>query len=140
MSDLHADIVALVVDKVAVPAREVTDDADIDRDLGCTGDDHHELMEAFAARFGVDMSAYRWYFHTEEEGQGGPGSWFFKPPNERVEHIPITIDVLLEAARTKSWPVVYPPHQLPARRWDLVVNLVFVVLVFGWAISSFVSC
>lgn len=97
-------------------------------DLGVEGDDFFELEHAFAEHFKVDMSSYRWYFHHAEEGIAGLGALFFPPPNQRVRHIPVTINLLLESANAGRWALTYPAHQLPARRYDLVINL-FVLIV-----------
>ncbi len=140
MHTIRAELASMISDKIGVNESEVTDDIDINRGLGCTGDDFHELMEEFAMKFNVDMTVYRWYFHTEEEGFGSPGSWFFKAPNERVVHIPVTIDVLIEGATKGKWPIAYPAHELPKHRWDLTINLVFLVVVAVWAAVSLTKC
>jgi hypothetical protein len=140
MHTIRAELVSMISDKIGVDESEVTDDIDINRGLGCTGDEFHELMEEFAMKFNVDMTVYRWYFHTEEEGFGSIGSWFFEPPNERVQHIPVNVRVLLEAASSHKWPMIYPHHEIPKRRWDLTINLVFLIVVVAWAMVSLVKC
>jgi hypothetical protein len=117
------------------------DDADLFEVFGIEGDDASEFMEAFAAQFGVDMSDYRWYFHHSEEGQN-VGSVFFHPPDRRVQRIPITMHLLLEAIETKQWPVHYPEHVLPRVRWDVRFNqllvLLFLLALASWLWSRFV--
>lgn len=140
MHTTRAELVSMISNKIGVDKTEVTDDIDINLGLGCTGDDFHELMEEFALTFNVDMTSYRWYFHTEEEGFGSIGSWFFKPPNERVQHIPVNLRVLLEAASTRRWPLTYPQHEIPKRRWDLTINLVLLIVVAVWAAVSLAKC
>jgi len=39
---------------------DVFEDSDIERDLGCTGDDFSELMEKYALRYSVNMDSYLW--------------------------------------------------------------------------------
>ncbi|MBK6540704.1 MAG: hypothetical protein IPG10_05400 [Flavobacteriales bacterium] len=85
------------------------------------------------------MTKYRWYFHTEEEG-GSIGGWFFKPPNERVAHIPVTLRILMEAASTCKWPIVYPDHKIPERRWDLAINLILVIAVLTCVVVLLSKC
>ncbi len=103
-------------------------DADLFHKFGIDGDDASEFMEAFAARFGVDMTGFLWYFHHGEE-VWSPLSFVFKPPYMRVKTIPVTIALLEEAIATKRWPVVYPPHTLPERRWDILAVYPFMIAV-----------
>lgn len=91
------------------------------QDLGLFAEDLTDFMTIFGERFGVDLSTFRWYFHTGEEGFS-PGGLFFTPPQHRVPKIPITLRLLREAAELRRWPVDYPEHSLPARRWDIVIN------------------
>jgi hypothetical protein len=108
---------------------EIYEDSDIEKDLSCYGDDFDELMEAYAAEFHVDMSQYLWYFHTREEGAGnGLGGFFFKPPNERVPRIAVTPKMLLNFAETGRWQIQYPEHELPKRRYDLLINNILFIL------------
>jgi hypothetical protein len=109
-------------------------DDDIFRRVGITGDDAGDFIEAFAARFGVDMSGYRWYFHTEEEGFNIGGA-LFPSPETRVTRIPVTLRVLAEALTRKTWPVTYPEHEAPRGRPDRVVNqLVFAAVLAAFAL------
>ena len=109
--------------------KPISESADLDHEIGVFGDDMGHLLAAYAERFGVDMAPYLWYFHTGEEGLG-IGGLFFKPPNRRVEHIPVTPAVLLRSARAGVWSVDYPDHSLPPRRLDILVNQVFSAVVF----------
>lgn len=117
-------------------------DADVFGQLGIEGDDAFEFIEAFANRFSVDMSGYRWYFHHAEEGVN-TGSLFFRSPDQRVERIAITPDILGEAIRTKRWPLQYPTHKVPSVRWDTRLNQAIVVvplfLLALWAWRRFVG-
>jgi len=103
------------------------DDIDLFERFGIEGDDASDFMDGFAARFGVDGQNYLWYFHHRDEGTNF-GALFFAPPYRRVQRIPITTKILIEALETKRWPLAYPPHQMPTVRWDIRVNqLLFVV-------------
>ena len=103
-------------------------DSDIERDLGCTGDDFPELMDKYSKKYNVEMSNYLWYFHHTEEGNSF-GSNFFSAPNEIVNHIPVTPSLLLEFAKNGKWDLTYPEHKLPKRRYDLIANQIIVLLV-----------
>jgi hypothetical protein len=89
------DIIEFIKEQTAI--KDVNPEDDLLNDLGCSGDDHHEFMAEYAKKHKVDMNSYLWYFHADEEGQN-IGSTFFKPPYERVKHIPITPLILLESA------------------------------------------
>lgn len=126
-----ADIINLVSAKTSCD--DVAGDSDIDSGLGCYGDDFHELMDAYAKTFRVDMSGYLWYFHTGEEGNN-IGGYFFKAPYERVKRISITPDMLLEFANKGNWDLVYPAHTIPKRRYDMLINTMLVLLFVVFAV------
>lgn len=118
--------------EIGVDEVEIAGNTDLVNDLGVWGDDFFELIEDFSREFQVDISSFRWYFHSGEEGLN-IGSGIFRPPNERVERIPVTLEVLAEAAEKQRWIVEYPPHQLPAHRFDIWLNMLLalgVVLAF----------
>lgn len=116
-------------------------DTDLFDRFGIIGDEATEFMGAFADRFDVVCEDYRWYFHHEEEGWNF-GALFFAPPNRRVKRIPITPNILVRAIEAGEWPVQYPPHALPAARWDIRINqaLLLVPLALGalWLCHRFV--
>ena len=120
-----------------LPSRE----ADLFDRLGIDGDDAFEFVEKFGGQFGVELADYRWYFHHGEEGWG-LGSLFFRPPYKRVRPIPISIALLEEAIARKRWPVAYPVHSLPKKRWDLLFNQIisasFVALLLVGFVIKFV--
>ncbi len=134
-AEIRKDLVELIVDKVGVNATELLPDADIEHDLGCTGDDFHELMDAYSDRFNVDMSGYLWYFHTTEEGYN-LGGLFFLSPDKRVQRIPVTLDLLVDSALNRKWTVNYPPHKIPNKRWDIRINVIIGFVVLTWAAIS----
>lgn len=132
-------IKALIIDKTGVDASKVSDTIDIFEDLGCVGDDFHELIEDYAKEFKVDMSNYLWYFHGDEEGSlNSIGGWFFKRPFERVKRIPVTPNMLLEFAEAKKWNIQYPYHNIPKVRVDIIINYalagLFLFLLIRWFI------
>lgn len=128
MPDLEA-IYAVIQEVCGVRRAKLTPSADLESDLGITGDDFSELIEQFAERFKVDMNAYRWYFHHGDEVTFNPGALFFKPPFRQVEHIPVTPALLLSAANSGAWPIEYPTHQLHQRRYDILAT--YAVLAMG---------
>ena len=124
------NIIDLIVEKTGCSKSEISEQSDLLNDLGCCGDDFFELIDKFAKRFNVDMTAYLWYFHNEEEGHANSiGRIFFKAPYEKVKHIPVTPQILLESANIGKWIINYPVHNLPKRRYDIMVNM-FLVIAF----------
>ena len=110
---------------------------DLMNDLGVIGDDFHDLMAAYSKHFNVDMSTYLWYFHAKDEGAWTSiGSSFFRPPYQRVEYIPVTPSLLLEMANKGVWDIQYPPHKLPRRRWDMIIDQVFFLIVMALILYS----
>jgi hypothetical protein len=134
--EIRKDLVALITDKVGVNATEVLPDADIEHDLGCTGDDFHELMDAYSDRFNVDMSGYLWYFHTHDETMATLNLMPGNPPSKQVERIPVTLNLLVDKALLGWWDLKYPPHVLQSRytpmervvRWLFLAVLVFLIV------------
>jgi hypothetical protein len=105
----------------AVKSSKLHLESDFVDELGIEGDDFSETIDLFAEKYEVDMSGYRWYFHHCEEGWN-LGALFFKPPYAQVQRIPVTPSLLLEAARTKVWPISYPEHQIREGRPDITLN------------------
>ena len=117
----------------------VTEDTGIENDLGCCGDDFHELIEVYAVRFNVDMSGYLWYFHCTDEGMPGIGEWLFKPPYDRVKSIPVTPRMLFEYAEIGKWNLQYPEHKIPKRRYDTMINMIVLIITLIWMIWAYIS-
>ena len=131
-TDIRESLIAMIMGKVGVNRDEVINCEDIERDLGCTGDDFFELIETYAKEFKVDMTGFLWYFHSHEEGNS-IGGWFFPSPDQRVERIPVSLNTLTRSALAGKWSVQYPDHHVPKRRWDIRINAMLVTLVLIWA-------
>jgi len=101
--------------------KEILPETTLHNDFGVCGDDMWELLEEYSQKFNVDLSGFLWYFHSAEEGVNF-GGLFFKPPDERVPHIPITVMMLCEYANSGKWSLLYPPHQIPEHRIDILIN------------------
>lgn len=108
--------------------RPCSKNSDIVSEMSIWGDDLAELLEAFAARYNVDMSNYLWYFHTGDEGTNIL-SFLFKPPNKRVQRIPIAPGLLIKSAESHLWQVAYPEHIMPKRRWDLLAGWIVIACI-----------
>lgn len=141
MSDARSQLEGWFKDHWGEPLPEGGDTDLFDR-FGIEGDDASEFIDSFVTRFGVNAQNYRWYFHHRDEGSNF-GALFFKPIYKRVERLPITQNVLLTAVETKQWPLIYPLHDVPAVRWDIKVNQLFlavpIILIVIWLWKRFVA-
>ena len=113
---------------------DIKPNTDIFKDIGVVGDDFHEIIFKFSEKYSIDMKNYLWYFHTDEEGQN-IGALFFNPPYRRVKRIPVTPEMLTEFANKSKWSIQYPKHEIPSKRYDLLINriilglfLIFIVI------------
>lgn len=113
-------------------------DSDIFGSITMGGDDFHEMIEAYAKKFSVNMSGYFWYFHADGEGQNF-GGLFFTPYNQ-VRRIPVTPILLTAFANSGKWDIQYPDHKLPKKRYDLLINTIIIgvclVGILTWLIMK----
>lgn len=137
MADL-SEIINFIRYKTGVHA--VDAQHDLAHDLGVDGDDYAELIDEYAARFKVDISTFLWYFHFSEEGSWNSiGGSLFRPPNERVPYIPVTVQMLADFAEQGKWNINYPPHSLPARRYDMLTNILLLIALLAFLLFSCVG-
>ena len=123
-----AEIIEFLKDKIGVD--NVSENSDIGNDLGVDGDDYDELIIAFSKKYNVDISSWLWYFHCSEEGSWNSlGGMLFESPDKQVKYIPVTPLMLTEFTQVGKWNIQYPEHNLPKRRYDLLINR-FLILVF----------
>ncbi|QDU23365.1 DUF1493 family protein [Urbifossiella limnaea] len=131
-------------DEVAELVREqtnydgpLTDDTELQADLGVAGDDLDRLLLAWAERFGADLSGYLPHFHTAEEGFN-LGAWFYPPRDSRLPDVPITVGMLHQYAELGRWALEYPDHDPRRRRPDVWVNRVVATAVAGGLLAGVV--
>jgi hypothetical protein len=124
------NIIDFIVDTTGF--KSINPNTDIVIDVGCSGDDWHELIDKYSEKFSVDISNYLWYFHTHEEGLGSIGGIIFKSPDQRVRRIKITPKDLFNMAQIGIWNLDYPDHFIPKKRHDLTINMVvFGIFIIG---------
>jgi len=90
-------------------------DTRLEDDLGMTGDDAVEFLEAFAEAFDVDLTGIEFHKHFGPEC----GPIFFWPPGLKEEmkdhgRYPLTVGHLIEVAGAKRWACP-PPHR--EKKW-----------------------
>jgi len=122
------DIYDLIEKEQGIHKSDIKPNSDLCEDLGIDGDDFFDFEVLFSKKFSVDMTGYLWYFHHGEEGMN-IGSLFAQAPYQRVQHIPVTPEILLQAAQTKHWPISYPEHELPDKRYDILINQIIVFTI-----------
>ncbi len=62
------DILALIAEEIGVKPARLVPSADLETDLGVTGDDIEELFLALGDRFGVDWTGFEFHRYFSEEG------------------------------------------------------------------------
>lgn len=118
------DIYHFIEKETGVKANHLKPESDLFDEYGVFGDDLFELVDSYSKIYGVNIESFLWYFHSPEEAFS-PFGLLFPPPNKRVSRIPITPELLTEYANTKNWGLVYPVHDLPNKRWDIILLNVF---------------
>jgi len=107
------------------------------------GDDAFEFMTRYAEKFNVNLDEYRWYFHHGEEGlRVGVGESIFSTPDRKADHIPLSVEALVQSAREGYWVLTYPDHKLSTKRYDRLTNqtvLLALLGAFAWVIIDGLS-
>ena len=116
--------------KSEIGDEQITANTDIVKELGTYGDDLDALLISYSDNFNVELNNYLWYFHSKEKGLN-IGTLFFKAPNQRVERIIITPEILKLYANTGKWEIPYPAHNLPKCRYDIIIENALIILIIG---------
>jgi hypothetical protein len=87
----------------------------LEDDLGMTGDDAAEFLEAFAEEFEADLTGIEFHKHFDPEGI----PLLFWPPGlanhmKDLGHFPVTIGHLIEVASAKRW---FCPPRHGTKKW-----------------------
>jgi hypothetical protein len=115
-------------------------DTALQADLGVSGTDLLDVLEAYSERFAVGVSGYRWYFHSPEEWP--TFAWLFSTPRySRVPEILITVGMLHRFAEMGRWALEYPEHRPPRYgldvwAWSAVLLGVLAAAAGGWVLSG----
>jgi len=72
------------------------------------GEDADALIEAFARRFGVEMSGFDRAMHCHDERRLLLPHWPIPSPPRHGAWVPLSVTQLHRAAVEGRWPVVYP--------------------------------
>lgn len=107
-ADLHERVMQMIADQTGSRRSGLRLDTDLARDLGVDGDDARELLVRFSGDFEVNPMNLQFHRHFGPEAAFNrfallrPSWWRWQS-----ERIPITIADLVEAARTRTWPIGY---------------------------------
>ena len=131
-----AEIYRFINAELDVPEALLSSDTDLFATFDITADVCEDFIEKFSQKFKVDLTDYCWYFHHGEAGLN-LGGLIIAPPYKRVERIAITPEILLKSATKRRWKVNYPDHQVPKKRWDMVINKAILFLIFFYFLNRF---
>jgi len=108
------EIIAFVAAHLAAEATRLRADTSLFHDLGVDGTDGWDFLDAYAQRFGVDMSSLNVDLHFGPEAAFNPVAYLYfqilKP--EKLRFVPITIQHLTNCALSKKWVT---PKESPRR-------------------------
>ena len=107
-ADLEKRVVAAIADQTRCPLAQLSPQTDLFRDLGVDGDDARDLLLRLGEEFEIDLEKVRFGRHFGPEAGFNPLAmvlprWW----RWQRERVPVTIADLIEAARTRSWPIRY---------------------------------
>lgn len=108
-------VVDFLIDFWPVRSDRLRADTRLEEDLGMTGDDAAEFLEAFAQEFEVNLAGIMFHKHFGPES----GPILFMPRSMREEmrdlgKYPVTIGHLIDVAAAKEW---FCPPQCGEGKW-----------------------
>lgn len=102
---LEDSVKRFVAAELLFPSGQLQVTTRLHHDLGLAGSDGSKFMASFAERFGVDLQDFRAesYFPPKpgEQGIANLLKYVFRQPAPTI--VPITIDQLIQAVKTKKW-------------------------------------
>jgi uncharacterized protein DUF1493 len=115
-ADLSERVMQMIADQTGFRRSGMRPDTDLARDLGVDGDDARELLLRFGGDFNVNLVNLQFDRHFGPEAGFNllallrPSRWRWQS-----ERVPLTIADLVEAARTRSWPIGYDEERRSPR-------------------------
>jgi acyl carrier protein len=93
-----------ICEELSVKRERLTPSTRIEDDLGCTGDDAVELMQAFGKQFNVDLRALNIEEYFDAEGFDPIGCLLSLFRKRRIaRRSPLTLKDMVNAARVGKW-------------------------------------
>ena len=108
--ELPARIVQFVREFWTTPSEKLRPETRLEEDLGITGADAAEFLEAFAREFQIDLTDIEFHKHFGPEGSGPRLLWprSLKKQMRDFGKYPVTIGHLIDVAVAKRW--ICPPY------------------------------
>jgi acyl carrier protein len=129
------EVKKLIVEHCGATIEDLKSETLIDEDLGCTGDDAWELMEAFQEIFDVNLEEFDFSLHF------GPEAGYSVP--DQFGYYPVSIKHLINVANEKKW--IMPPRNeanynsvKKNRKKSLIISLsiFFIVVIVLFTINE----
>lgn len=104
MSELNfEEIQSFISEFCVIEKEELTPEAKLYHDLGVTGDDAVEFMEAFIDKYDIDDTDFYFDKYFRGEGLSLVDLYYFLFERKKLKRLPITIQHLFEVAKAKKW-------------------------------------
>jgi hypothetical protein len=104
------EMIAFVAAETSIPQGKISASSRLYHDLGICGDDADELMQLFAKRFSVDMSAFEFHEYFEDEPSLLDWLRLFRKAAQRLSRRralggprPVTIADMVRCAEEGRW-------------------------------------
>jgi uncharacterized protein DUF1493 len=106
-TDLAERVVTVIARQTGCPQSRLQLQTDL-WDLGVDGDDAHDLLLRLGGEFQINLQKMQFCRHFGPETGFNPLAVFLpRWWRWRRERIPVTVADLVEAARTRAWPIRY---------------------------------
>jgi len=103
--ELSASVALFVARECGVPLERLTPSTELEAELGLSGDDAEAFILDFARTFEVDLTAFAFDRHFEDEASCLLRDlWLAVRRPYGRQSVPVTVRLLEEAARARRWP------------------------------------
>lgn len=105
-ADLEKRVLAAIADQTRCPLSELSPQTDLFRDLGMDGDDARDLLLRLSEKFEINLENMQFDRHFGPEAGFNPLALLLPTWWQWLrQRLPVTIADLVEAARTRNWPI-----------------------------------
>jgi Protein of unknown function (DUF1493) len=109
-AELLRRVSVMVAEFAGYPLERLSADSVLEADVGITGDDAGEFMEGYSREFQIDLSGFEFHRHFDAGGWNPFVGFFTKlRGGEEMQHVPVTIALLVRAAEEHRWPAFTAP-------------------------------